>query len=56
MTKIVYIFASQRRMLCCKMSLQLDWNYSIVTKFFSTQKNSESGHVASPHQKEPKDK
>jgi hypothetical protein len=33
-----YIVARQRKMLCCKMSLQLSWNHIIAAKFFFTRK------------------
>jgi hypothetical protein len=52
-TKIGHTLVSHRRMLCCKVTLQLAWNHSIVSKFSWHTSCSVIAYVASPHQKKP---
>jgi hypothetical protein len=44
---------SHRRLLCCKVTLQLEWKHSIVSRFSWHTSCSEIGHVESSHQKKP---
>jgi hypothetical protein len=47
--EIGYILAGQGRMICYRMSFQLIWNHSIVTKFFLHMQHTEESDMLQRH-------